>query len=196
MSVDFDDFERRYRSSDDPWSFDSSAYERARYETTIAWLEGRHFARGFEPACSIGVLTALLARHCDDLIACDVSATACERARTHVSGAEHVSIVEGVVPGWWPDGGFDLIVLSELGYYWDPDGVDALARRAAGSLLPGGTVLAVHWLGRSADHRQHGSAVHDQLELVFGAPQARRDVDPTATGDPTSMFVIERWRCA
>ena len=47
-----------------------------------------------------------------------------------------------------------------------------------GPVLPGGTVLAVHWLGRSADHRQHGSAVHDQLEFVFGAPQARRERGP------------------
>ncbi len=194
MSVDFDDFERRYRSSADPWHFEASAYERARYATTIAWLESRHFARGFEPACSIGVLTALLAGHCDELIACDVSATACATARRRVAGAEHVRIVEAGVPAWWPDGTFDLIVLSELGYYWDPDGVEALAQRAASALVPGGTVVAVHWLGRSPDHRQHGSAVHDQLESVFGDPQERRDVDPIGDADPSSTFVIERWR--
>jgi hypothetical protein len=38
---------------------------------------------------------------------------------------------------------FELIVLSELGYYFDDADLDLLLARAAGSLEPGGDLVAV-----------------------------------------------------
>jgi hypothetical protein len=55
------------------------------------------------------------------------------------------------VPGDWPDGTFDLIVLSEVLYFLSPADIAAVADRAAGSLAPGGVVLLVNWRGRSDD---------------------------------------------
>jgi SAM-dependent methyltransferase len=193
MSGGLDRFEDLYRARNDPWNFAASPYERARYATTIDWLGGRTFSRAFEPACSVGELTALLAERCAEVVACDVSATACAAARRRTAEAPYVDILHAAVPEWWPDGTFDLVVLSEIGYYSDPAGVEALARRTRSSLGGPAVVVAVHWLGRSADHRQHGSAVHDQLEAVLGRPDARCDVDPLHSGDDASMFVIERW---
>ena len=42
----------------DPWEFETSEYEAAKYDATIAALEGRRYATGLEIGCSIGVLTA------------------------------------------------------------------------------------------------------------------------------------------
>jgi chemotaxis methyl-accepting protein methylase len=39
---------------------------------------------------------------------------------------------------------FDLIVLSEAGYYFDVESLAVLARRLAESLNPGGELIAVH----------------------------------------------------
>jgi hypothetical protein len=57
-------FDRKYRSNTDPWNFAKSEYERARYNAIVAELNGRIYERGFEPGCSIGVLTMLLADYC------------------------------------------------------------------------------------------------------------------------------------
>lgn len=193
MSVAFDDFDRMYRADADPWGFATSPYEQARYAATLAWLRAPRYHRAFEPACSIGVLTDRLAERCDHVVACDVSPRACELARERLAHRSGVDVVEGAVPDWWPDGTFDLVVLSELAYYWDPDGVDELARRVLSSLAWPSEVVAVHWLGTSPDHCQHGATVHDQLEAVFGPPDARNELDPLGSSDPDLMFVIERW---
>jgi hypothetical protein len=58
-------FERKYRQAVDPWGCGASAYEHARYTTTIKALGDRKFSRGFEPGCSIGVLTDRIAKVCD-----------------------------------------------------------------------------------------------------------------------------------
>jgi len=194
MTTDPSGFERLYQERDDPWEFATSPYEQARYATTVQALGSQRFTRAFEPGCSVGVLTAMLAERCGELVACDVSPTACAAARRRTAAATNVQIVNASTSAWWPDGSFDLVVLSELGYYWNPMGVAELAERTDASLEEQGVVLAVHWLGHSDDHAQHGAAVHDQLEQVLGRPELRTDVDPLHTGEPAQMFVIERWR--
>ena len=61
------------------------------------------------------------------------------------------------MPGDWPGGTFDLVVLSEIGYYFE---LDELAAPATASLDPGGTLIAAQWLRNSADHVLHGDEVH------------------------------------
>ena len=48
-------FEALYAADEDPWDFTTSAYERAKYDRTVAALGDRRFARGLEVGCSIGV---------------------------------------------------------------------------------------------------------------------------------------------
>jgi hypothetical protein len=55
------------------------------------------------------------------------------------------------VPNEWPDQSFDLIVLSEVLYFLSPEDIDRCARRTRDSLLSGGKVLLVNWLGQSDD---------------------------------------------
>jgi len=116
--VDPRSFDRMYQDDDDPWRFASSPYERDKYRTTIESLGSARYARCFEPACSIGVLTALLAGRADEVVACDASSRAIAKATTRLADATNVQWVTAPIPEWWPSGSFDLIVLSELGYYW------------------------------------------------------------------------------
>jgi len=62
-----------------------------------------------------------------------------------------------------PDARTDLIVLSELAYYFEAGQLETIATPLAEALCPGGTLLAVHWLGESADHVLHGDEAHDIL---------------------------------
>ena len=80
-----------------------------------------------------------------------------------LAASAHVEVAAGAVPGDWPGGTFDLVVLSEIGYYFELDELHRLAARATASLDPGGTLIATHWLGKSADHVLHGDEVHAAL---------------------------------
>ncbi len=58
---------------------------------------------------------------------------------------------------------YDLVILSEIGYYFKQRSWRRLVQNLVGRMPSGTTVLASHWLGRSADHRQEGDAVHQVL---------------------------------
>ena len=51
------------------------------------------------------------------------------------------------VPGNWPDGQFDLILISEVAYYLDRTDLARLVARARGAVLPEADIVLVHWLG-------------------------------------------------
>jgi hypothetical protein len=74
-------FQRLYDASPDPWQFRTSRYEQGKYRKTIEALGDRRFRSGFEPGCSIAVLTRLLAVRCDALLGVDVVEQALTTAR-------------------------------------------------------------------------------------------------------------------
>ena len=156
-------FERRYRADPDPWHFATSAYERERYEITLEALTPDGYANAFEPGCSIGELTALLAPRCDRLLATDVSPTAVEKARRRCAEYENVRIECGDLRTVSLNAPLDLVVLSEVAYYFEVKELEAIANRLVAALGGGGTLLAVHWLGESVDHVLHGDEAHEIL---------------------------------
>jgi SAM-dependent methyltransferase len=157
-------FESRYRRSPDPWHFSTSAYELARYQLTLAALPRDHYSRAFEPGCSIGELTARLAPRCGHLLASDISPTSVDLARQRCASFHNVHIECADVRDAVLQSQPDLIVLSELAYYFDCDELARLAARLGETLCNGGTLIAVHWLGSSPDHVLHGDEVHEILQ--------------------------------
>ena len=169
-NVPTDPFERLYRESGDPWGFRTSWYERRRYALTLAALPNERYERCFEPGCSIGELTAGLASRATTVVAIDPAPTAVAAAQARLAGNQGVELSVGQVPRDWPHGSFDLIVLSEIGYYFSPETLDELVRDARLSLEPGGQLVAVHWRGESADHILDGDTVHERLREHLGRP--------------------------
>ena len=51
------------------------------------------------------------------------------------------------VPDQWPEGAFELILLSEVVYYLSRGDVGRLAARVTNSSATGGSVILVHWTG-------------------------------------------------
>lgn len=168
MRLPADYFARLYAGSQDPWGFRTRWYEQRKRDLTLACLDRPRYRRGFEPGCSLGLLTTALASRCDELLATDIDRTAVAAARTHLAGAAHVRVEQGAMPDDWPDGTFDLVVVSEVGYYLDENELDHLARRTMGSLEPGGTLLLCHWRHPVDDCPTSGDAVHERFRAVAG----------------------------
>jgi Nodulation protein S (NodS) len=160
MSLPASYFERLYAASPDPWSLASRWYESRKYALTVASLPRRRYRRGFEPGSSVGVLTQMLAERCDELLSVDIAASAVAATRRRVADLSHVQVAQLNVPREWPTGSFDLIVLSEVGYYLDRDGLGELIDRAVKSLDADGSLVAVHWRHPVADYPLGGDEVH------------------------------------
>ena len=178
-------FERLARECEDPWDYATSEYEQAKYLRTLAALPGRT-GRTLELGCSVGVFTALVAPHCEYLLAVDFSPTALERARDRVAGFEHVELRRAKLPEETPRGPFDTIVCSEILYYWSPALVRAGLRRFEAELGRGGTFLAVHW--RHGDPRREldGDGVHTILLEHSRLRHVGSETDPD--------YLLDVWR--
>jgi SAM-dependent methyltransferase len=156
-----DYFAMVYGANADPWGFESSPYEDAKYDATLAALPKPRYERGFEIGCSIGVLTERLARRCDRLLAVDVVPDVLERARARCRELPQLRFARMELPGELPDEQFDLIVLSEVAYYWSVGDLARARIALAERLLPGGQLILVHWTPSVHDYPQTGDQVHD-----------------------------------
>jgi SAM-dependent methyltransferase len=140
--VDTQSFEDMYRAHADPWNFATSRYEQRRYDLIMAMLPTARYRRCFEPGASIGELTRRLALRCDEVVAVDAAPTAARQARQMLAGKyPGASVVQATVPAWWPDGTFDLVVMSEFGYYFDREVLVDLVGRFVNLLDNGGAVV-------------------------------------------------------
>ena len=100
----------------DPWNMESPL-ERGRFEATNAQVE-KIFGRVgslLEIGCGEGHQSEYLARLADRLHGLDVSATAVERARERVPGAEFAAADIHAHP--WGERRFDLVTACEVLYY-------------------------------------------------------------------------------
>jgi hypothetical protein len=84
-----------------------------------------------------------------------------------------VTIRQGALPADIPAGTFDLLVLSEIRYYFDSAQLRSLIDDLAGRMASGSVFLAVHWLGSSPDHILSGSQVH---EVISSAETLTQDL--------------------
>ena len=170
-------FEAMYAKEADPWGFETRDYEHRKYALTIAALPRTRYARIFEPGCSVGVLTSALADRCDELVAYEPIARAAACARLRNAETKTVTIEERAIPSAWPSGRFDLIVLSEILYYFDEAGVARLLECVHDSLETQGQVVAVHYRG-ATDYPITGDRAHALLDAcALLKPMARYQED-------------------
>lgn len=161
-------FEAMFQGDPDPWGLESRAYEAEKFDATVAALAGRTYVRAFEVGCAGGPLTRRLAPLCSSLLAIDVSETALERARRKCAGLAQVRFDQMAFPQTAPDFvDVDLIVLSEVAYYWDDADLERAGAWMTEALVPGGDILLVHWTGET-DYPQTGDGAVEALRSGLG----------------------------
>jgi SAM-dependent methyltransferase len=171
-------FDAIYGAARDPWGFEDRWYERRKYALSLALLPAERYRSAFEPGCSIGVFSELLAPRCDALLSCDVAAAAARVAAERTRDLPQVRVERCELPGQWPAGRFDLIVFSELLYYFGDHDLEQLLKNAMASLQPGGTLLAVHWRHPVADYPRSGDDVHGAIAALPGLARLVSHAEP------------------
>lgn len=178
-------FEELFSHSSDPWSMRQRWYEQRKRDLTLAALPLPRYGRGFEAGCANGELSLRLAERCDDLLCCDTSAAAVELASQRLQQVPHARVQQARLPEQWPSGEFDLIVISELGYYLDPQDLHRLIGKARAALSQDGILLACHWRHPIAECPQNGDQVHACLH-------ERLHLEPVLRHEEAD-FLLEVW---
>ena len=199
MSVTASYFDEMYAASPDPWGFTSRWYETRKYAITMAMLPKPAYQDAFEPGCSIGVLSDLLAPRCGRLLCCDIAPAAVKAAAKRTAARRHVQVEQRALPRDWPEGRFDLIVLSEVLYYFAGADLDQILNLTIAALRPGATLLAVHWRHPVAEHPRSGDNVHVALAARPELAKLAEHTEPdfiaeaylTGQGPPISVAAAE-----
>ena len=160
-----DFFDEFYENGDDPWGFESRWYEVRKRALTIAVLPRPIFSSALEIGCSIGVLTADLAGRCARLVATDIAEQPLSVARRRLIDEAHVELIQADIPSEWLWGAdvFDLIVLSEVGYYWNALDLAHTLELMDHALTADGVIVACHWRHPVDGYPLRGDDVHAAL---------------------------------
>ncbi|GAB7552124.1 SAM-dependent methyltransferase [Novosphingobium sp. 11B] len=180
-------FEEMFEHTEDPWDLESSDYERAKYADTVRALGGRIYMNAFEIGCAKGILTQQLAPSCRDLLAVDVSTIALRAARARCVPLEHVSFANMAVPRLMPARSFDLVILSEVAYYWADEDLKRVSAWLGSHVRSGGDILLVHWTG-ATDYPQSGDDAVEKLRTMLG------DGVVVLTDERMPLYRLNLWR--
>lgn len=139
--------DRQFRKREDPFSYGSDPYERARLAALDAALGPGRLGKVLEASCAEGHFTEVLVRRAADVTAVDISSVALARARRRAPAAR---FIEADLMTWEPGAlaPFDAVVVAEVLYYLDrpvvADQFDALFGRMASWVKPGGRLVMSH----------------------------------------------------
>jgi SAM-dependent methyltransferase len=185
--ADASPFDELYASDTDPWQVRSSWYERRKLAVLLASLPRERYRHGLEIGCSIGVTTRALTARCDHVTALDASPRALALARAELGPlvGDRVELAEATVPEQLPEVTYDLLVLSEVGYFIEPQRVAVLADALPHRLTVGGDLVAVHWRQDADSLATPGDEVHARLAV----PGLRELVSHSER-----EFVLQVWR--
>ena len=165
-----DYFDELYGRNADPWDFQTKGYEHRKYAVTLENLPRDEYRNALELGCSIGVLTRMLAARVARLSSVDAAQIAVNEARSRCADLPQVEVWRATLPDEFPDGRFDLILMSEVGYYFALPDLKTLSDRVIESLEAGGDLVLVHYLPDVPDYPLTGDEVHD---FFLGLPGLR-----------------------
>lgn len=185
MDVSQDHLHALYEKTSDPWDFEHSEYEQAKFAATRRAMFRPRYSDAFELGCGNGQLARHLVKICDDYTGMDAVGVAIEAARRAVPTAR---FIHSSYPCLLPSNNFDLLVLSEILYFFDENSLRRLASDVA-NRWPKSEVLCVTWLGET-DHVLQG----DQALEIFTTALSTHDFDGVVQ---TDKYRIDRglpWR--
>ncbi|SJM38290.1 bifunctional 3-demethylubiquinone-9 3-methyltransferase/ 2-octaprenyl-6-hydroxy phenol methylase [Psychrobacter pasteurii] len=181
-------FDTLYHNNPDPWQYQTRWYEKRKRDICLAILPKSHYTHAIELGCGNGVLSELLAQRCQALISIDGNQQAVQLAKERLAKWPHAHVIQGVIPPVLlnleqksvdssslsnnvcaTDSRFDLIVISEVLYYLQPNDIDTVVAWAQQNIAIGGTLLFCHWRYAIDGFAMTGETVHQRLHQAFNA---------------------------
>lgn len=169
-------FERLYVNGGYPFYGRSSYSEKDKYENTLSVLPSLSYRNALELGCAVGVMTEHLSTFCDSVTAIDCAESALSKARERCRGIDNITFKKAIVPDEFPVGRFDLITMSEMGYYLSLFDLTTTCALMAATLEPGGHILLVHRFGEICDGPLDAAIVHEHVRKY---PELRSIVSVT-----------------
>lgn len=164
-------FDQLYERSDDPYGSRARWYEQRKRAVLLACLPRARFRRCYEPGCGNGELTVGLAARCDAVLAADFSPAALRAAAVRTQGLDNVTLECHALPADWPRSQtFDLVVLSEVGYFLELPALRDIAQACADTLHADGVLVACDWLPDFDARATSTGAVHGVLAAIGLVP--------------------------
>lgn len=187
-SLPVDYFDAMFSANPDPWAFETSPYEAEKYSRSLAALGGRRYRNALEVGCANGVFTGLLTDHCDRVLALDISKLAIELAARRCGGKPNVAFSVLEFPAKEPTGApFDLVVISEVAYYWSDADLVRAGNWLMNGLARGGDLLLVHWTGETDYPQTADGAVEKLAAALAGSVTVERT-------ERRSQYRLDLWR--
>lgn len=156
-------FAALYQADDDPWRTRHDHYEQRKREVTLASLPRSHYRRGLDAGCGSGALTDALCALCGELVAVDAVSEAVSATRHAVAEHRNATVKVARLPHEFPAGTFDLLVFSEILYYFDDTDLSRTLDATASALDPGGDLVVVDWRPAASDAPRDAGDVHRVL---------------------------------
>jgi SAM-dependent methyltransferase len=153
-------FDRMYAATDDPWGYQVRWYEERKRALLLAALSKRSYENVLELGCGNGETSLALAPRCQQLLALDGSQRAVTLAARKLAGHPHAEARQVLLPDAWPEGQFDLVVVSEMAYYLEASELEAMLQLLSGALREGAEVVFCHWRHAIAGCDMNGDQVH------------------------------------
>ena len=170
-SLDAEFFNKMYQQNQDPWDFENSPYEKEKYKATIDIIPNDVYENVFEIGCSNGVLSEMLIPRSKRLLAVDASDIAVKNAKLRLAKFPFVTVQEMTIPEKFPDEKFNLILLSEVGYFLNESDLIIARDKMIAALLPKGHLILVHWTPYVEEFPLTGDYVHEKFRECAGDRQ-------------------------
>ncbi|MEP7062044.1 MAG: class I SAM-dependent methyltransferase [Betaproteobacteria bacterium] len=174
MKITPEYFDGIYAANRHPGQVRDRWYETRKRGLVLASLPRQHYINALDIGCGVGVLTEQIATRCDRVTALDASASAIALARYYMTDHRNVVMLHASIPADWPNGRFDLIVLSEAGYHLDRSELATLAERISESLAPDGTLVTCHWRHPVEGAEFSAGSIHAALARRAGLTRLSR----------------------
>ncbi len=180
------------RAERDAWGYEQRAFESKRFDLIMEVMSTVRPKRVLEVGCAEGHLTQRLGSRAEELVACDIVEEALRRARENCRGLDNARFLHLDVRRTWPPGGFDLLVYSDVLYYFTKREVKRVIRESACRVHPGGYFLfANEW----HDHyrwQTHPDYITQQLDRSESWTRvcARKYMDT----NESRRLTVELWR--
>jgi hypothetical protein len=99
-------------------------------------------------------------------------------AARHTRDLPQVRVEQREIARQWPSGRFDLIMFSEILYYFGDHDLEQMLDNTVAALETDGTLLAVHWRHPVADYPRSGDDVHRALAAQSGLARLVAHTEP------------------